>query len=1188
MIDRQTRPWLFAAVIAAVAVSALSPGSPARAEPVKVRAAAHDGYGRIVFNWPTPVVYSATSEGDLLVVNFGRSIESSYAGVVRGLKSYIRDATPGADGQSVTFTLRGVFNVRSFDMGSAVVIDIVKTKDPASAAAKATGKDQAVAPTPTGKPDGSSTVGVRTGVHKGYTRIVFDWPKKVGYGLVRDGAKTVLTFDRPARINLKPLQGRPLKFVEGASQENSEDGVAVALVIPETSRIRDFRSGPKVVIDVMAPSSEPVAEKADAKPLPDKKQAAATDQPQPQKSLSQAPPQPTPPAKPVQPVTKDVAATPEPPAQGADKPVSLSPPGKLAAPTSLTPPGVTADPPGGETVAENNANVRDNTDVLDAKDETSLALLAGVKIIDPNAAKSEGQTDSASSSVMQGGDDGNSVGIRIDWDEPVAAAVFRRVGYLWVVFDKATRMDIEGLRTAAGNIIRTIEQIPNDRATVLRLTTLSGINPSLKRDGLSWILEFRQQLLQPASTIEITPQPHSPIGARLFMSVTEPGDGIVVTDPAVGDNLIVVPIIPLGYGVAIGREYPQARILPSSQGIVLKPKSDDLRVRSLRQGIEVTSSSGLKVSDIPADVAAESKLDGDAGIRKYSRLFDLGKWRQINVETFNKTKQELHRLAAAAPTSGREQARMELARFYFANDYGMEALGVLREIARDNPGIIETPEYRGISGAINTMLRRFDDAHEALDGDVIDAVDEGMFWRAVLRAYEGDVAGAAPELVRIGGVMRPYPTPLKIPLGTLIAEASILLGDIRQSTTYLETMRAINPTMAQSSKLDFIEGQLLELTGDFDGAVGRWEAVQAGPHRPSRARATIARTELLLKLEQIDLFEAIQEMEKLRFAWRGDELEFNLLRRLGEMYLGIGDYRNGLRTLRQAATHFRDYENAPEVTQEMTDAFTGLYLNNEADQLQPITAIALYDEFKELTPPGTAGDEMIRKLADRLVDVDLLDRAAGLLQAQVEFRLEGIEKARVGTQLALVHILALKYDLAIDALEKSAMKDLPEELVVQRRHLEARALMGQEQTDAALVLLNEDVSHDAELLRMEIYWNEKDWNQATKSLKRLIRESNAKPNMPVDQQQGEYLLNLAIALTLSGNEQGIVRMRIDYGPAMDETTYRDAFRLIASTQNLGLIDYSTIASKVATVENFKTFMTAYQERLKERKLSAIN
>jgi len=125
-------------------------------------------------------------------------------------------------------------------------------------------------------------------------------------------------------------------------------------------------------------------------------------------------------------------------------------------------------------------------------------------------------------------------------------------------------------------------------------------------------------------------------------------------------------------------------------------------------------------------------------------------------------------------------------------------------------------------------------------------------------------------------------------------------------------------------------------------------------------------------------------------------------------------------------------------------------------------------------------------------------------------------------------------------------------------------------------------------LRQEIFWNEHDWVQASQILSRLLRTYEAKAGQPLDDLQGGFVLNQAIAMTLSGNERGIDRLRRDFGVAMDDTQFRDAFRLIASPQTLGLISFSSIAGKVADVENFQTFMDAYQERLNELKLSAIN
>ena len=49
---------------------------------------------------------------------------------------------------------------------------------------------------------------------------------------------------------------------------------------------------------------------------------------------------------------------------------------------------------------------------------------------------------------------------------------------------------------------------------------------------------------------------------------------------------------------------------------------------------------------------------------------------------------------------------------------------------------------------------------------------------------------------------------------------------------------------------------------------------------------------------------------------------------------------------------------------------------------------------------------MIRRLADRLASIDLLDQAAELLQYQVDKRLEGAARAQVAARLAMVYLTA--------------------------------------------------------------------------------------------------------------------------------------------------------------------------------------
>src|SRR3546814_17116332 len=74
--------------------------------------------------------------------------------------------------------------------------------------------------------------------------------------------------------------------------------------------------------------------------------------------------------------------------------------------------------------------------------------------------------------------------------------------------------------------------------------------------------------------------------------------------------------------------------------------------------------------------------------------------------------------------------------------------------------------------------------------------------------------------------------------------------------------------------------------------------------------------------------------------------------------------------------------------------------------------MALYEEFRELTPAGSDGDAILRSLAGRLVALDLFEPAAAILDDLVRNRLTGPARGRAVADLALVHRLDGKPDRA--------------------------------------------------------------------------------------------------------------------------------------------------------------------------------
>ena len=1153
-------------------------GQTVAADPVTIRGSQGDGYGRLTFTWPAPVPFVAKISNRRLIVHFSRPLESNLRGLPGRLSKYLGRPCLSGGGRTITFPLNGEFDLNYTSRGRVVTVDVMDLEDappskaasskpaaPKPPARQAQKPPSAPAPAKTAVPppaNVSENVKVRTGQHEQYGRLVFDWAKNVNYSLDRQGNRASFNFQRPANINVAPLNARSLSNVAGAETVVGASKSTVVLKVASTSRIRHFRSGSKVVVDVFNPTGRndangpppasfkpPQVETAAATPPAKSETSKPSPKPQGQSAAKTAAPEKS--STPAQSASKQTTSGTTSQSSPSSKPVALSPGASQPPASPVTKPQAAAP----------------ETKVADGQTQPAQK---------PPAAKP--------APARRGG--GSSV--RLDFKDPVAAAVFRRAGLLWLIFDQAQKFDTAKIKADGGNGILSVNQVSAARGTFLRIATEPGVNPAIRRDGNAWIFDFKKQGLAPATSIETKSQPNSQSGPRLFLPIPQAGGALAFHDAEVGDNLIVVPVTAFSHGMKQRQIFPQLNILPTAQGLVFQPKIDDLRVQSSTQGVEVTSTSRLTISPLSPKMTANAKI---ASLSSIERIFKPDVWRKARREgmkNFRETRRELLDKVAAAPGPSKQSARMNLAIYLVGQNFAYESLGVLKRIHDENQDVEASPRFRLLRGASNYLMGRFGDAEEDLNHPTLDDTDEGEFWRAINQAGRGNLLEAAPILKGTGTVIRSYPKRIKMPLGLLIANAAVAAGDLQFATNYLKVVSEEEPSPKEVDQLALIEGDLQKLAGNFDGAVEAWEATAEGDHRPSVVRAIVRRAELLLQQEKIKPKEAINELENLRFSWRGDEFEFNLLRNLGQLYLDSEDYRNGLRTLRAAASYFRNNPLSPEVTQDMAGAFADLYLNDSADSMPPVRAIALFDEFKELTPSGEKGDEMIRKLADRLAQVDLLDRAAKLLAQQVNFRLKGVEKARVGARLATVRLLNRQPAQAADALRKSDAAGLSPELAAQRRQLLARALIDEGRQAEAIVLLENDESREADLLKTEVYWKAKDWPNASKVFQRLVKSVGAKPGKPLDERQALYVLNLGVSLALGGNERGSVRLLQDYGPAMEGGPYKDAFNLIASPDAVGLLDFRTVASKVKTVAGFRTYMADYKKRLKEGKLSELN
>lgn len=458
--------------------------------------------------------------------------------------------------------------------------------------------------------------------------------------------------------------------------------------------------------------------------------------------------------------------------------------------------------------------------------------------------------------------------------------------------------------------------------------------------------------------------------------------------------------------------------------------------------------------------------------------------------------------------------------------------------------------------ASEILTADYDNAAERLYHPALEGEWEADLWRAAMAAAGLDWPTAAAGFDESEALIADYPHPVRSRLRLLAAEAKLGISDTEAADRYLEQVQNDNPSRAEKPQIAYLRGRSLQLQDNTEAAEKLWRQVAASAHLPSRTRARLALLDLGLENGSVTMEQAAKELERLRFAWRGDQFEFALLQRLGDIYIALGRYRKGLRALRQAAAYFPESPRSQGVAQRMRDVFAGIYLHGTSQSLSPLKALSLYQEFKELTPVGARGDEVIVRLVDRLIDMDLLGRAAGLLDSQVRYRLRGVPKARAGLRLAMVRLLDQKPEAALAALDLSKASNPPASLARDRRYL-----------------------------RADIFWAQEDWIGAAVMLGRLAPAAPP-ADRPLSEAEQEILVNLAVALTLAGDHAKLRDLGKTFADPMASGPRKHVFALLTGDRESNTV--KSIAEELAVVGRVRDFMSSYRERFQQAGLDQPN
>lgn len=964
---------------------------------------------------------------------------------------------------------------------------------------------------------------VRTGDHEKYSRIVFEWKKLNGYKVDKPDAQTVIvSFTEAATLPKETIEA----FNVVGFEVLSTNPLSAKITVPPNAESRYFSAGEKVVVDIYDTSNR--MRPPPPPPEPGKEGKKPSDEPELGKIIK--------------PDTRPI-----------------KPPEVNAEPKADAKPAAETSPP-----AEEKAEVKPAEDKPVEVKQEKPALVPKANLISISATQSFGMA------VFEGGSR-----IVMVIDEP----------------DIIVKPQVSGPNTS---LISPVDSFEIDKARGYQASSLPGTKVRVDGTGLLWGTVVTPEI-EGLENAEIENR-----GKSVFVPLKNIRKTLTFPDPQTGADLIVFTVSDSESRVGDARSFIDFDILSSAAGLAILPKADGLEAKVVSEGVEITKPGGLTLTPAEAIQAAieetRKREEAEAKTAEIPEpdngqvLFDFREWRMGGLETLNQNRNIMFSSMHEKPKEAQIEDLITLGRMHISNGRGAEALGFLRFASRELPELRQNPEFLALRAVSKAFDGKLETALEDLSSPILDEFEETQIWKAYVLAGLGDWAQAAETLPDDFSVLKNYTPEILNRLSLVLAEIELRDGNIEVAEELLKLIESgkaeDNLNKAIDAQLQYLKGEAARQQGKTDETIKLWEPLTTGLDDLYRVKTGLALTRLLIEEKKLTPKQAIDRLERLRYAWRGDELEAQVNYWLGRTYFESGDTIKGLKILRDAIPIAKGTPLAPKVAQDMSALYTGYFTSPQLEKESPLDAVALYEEFRELLPAGPEGNEVIKALAERLVKADLLDRAAGLLQYQLDHRIQGDEAARTGVRLSAIYLLNKDHEKALKSLEKSMslLKSLPAAIATPERVreldlLRARALSQAKKPDQALgVLAAISQGPDVNRLRADIAWQAGYWDDASYALQDVINDEDIKLTRPLSDAHAAILLQRALALNLSGDRIGLTNMREKYTEAMSQTSKAKQFEVVSrARQSAGLADRDTLLSAVSEVDLFKGFLESYKK-----------
>jgi hypothetical protein len=754
-------------------------------------------------------------------------------------------------------------------------------------------------------------------------------------------------------------------------------------------------------------------------------------------------------------------------------------------------------------------------------------------------------------------------------DKTSSMAAFFRGKYLWVVFDKQKKFIF-----ANNKILHDFSALESGDATILRFKVDGYKHAKTTKKDTKW-------------TITLLKTPNKDEKNALEVVNNNPeileikgnfADNKVVEfhDPDIGDLLKVVLLESPSVRVDNLKESIDYNLLPSVQGIAVAMSSDEVSLDKLQEGIKIISKHKLPSSE-DKGIIPHVNIDLNA-IGSFLPLLD----KKLDILNYNETKARLFQEASMAE-GGKEifAKNYELFRFYFVNKMYTEALAALMVAKKLAPNEYENDfKAKFLTAVTMTITGRYSEAknlYVELQKGLDASPNEVNLWAN----YNEFLLGNNPVydinlLANLNKSVNLYSENLYWPIVLTELELSLANGDMKQvEAIFKEIRKPEDPKGVFANSLKLYKANYYKRKNQANLAMQFFKDLAAQDDDVfNKVRAEIDLVKLQLSQKEITESDAAKKLESVRYAWRGDALEYSLLIQLASFYRDSKDNMNALRTYRYIKETFSNKINDFYITSEMVKIFNAVFLKGgAAEEMDDFRAVALFYEFRELNPIGEQGDDVILSIARRLTKLDLLTNAADLLRHQVRYRLTGEKRVLNADHLAIILLMDKKPAEAIRVLDETDKDNVKYKEHEYRIRLKVQALVDLGKYAEALDNLKDDMTVDAATLRREIYFRSENWNDYIAAVE---PEVGRILSGHMNSEQMQDIVRLSTAYYMTGNHQAIENLSAMIGDDADRQALKNTVDLLKVSG--APVDYKNLDQSL-NVDQMRILLDKYKNQL---------